>query len=185
MTRKLSIRRRATGAVALLLVAGCGSEDDGDGDADAAETPAVESIAAVAPADDPLALADGESVTFEVTVVVAESNSESVPAAGTVLWDPNCYTLAADGTFDDPVFPNVDAPVLGTWETLWDGSEAGYLAEADASPLVLTQTGTVTVDGTSGTLELVADSTVSVDGAPVVRVTSTGEAVEKCSPEPG
>jgi sugar lactone lactonase YvrE len=134
-------------------------------------------------AADPLDLAPGESIVFEVDVIVTESSSDGFEV-GAVLWMPNCYTLTAEGVFIDPVFPSPDAPASGTWTSAWDGTTATYQAAAGEG-LVLEQTGVVTVDAATGTLSLTADSSVSIEGDPVVRLTSTGQAADACTPVPG
>ena len=97
---------------------------------------------------------------------------------------PNCYTLTADGVFIDPVFPSADAPVSGTWTSEWDGTTATYQATAGEG-VVIEQTGVVTVDQATGSLSLTADSSVLAGGDPIVRLTSTGQAVEACTPVAG
>lgn len=131
---------------------------------------------------DPLDLAPGESIVFEVDVTVTESSSDGFEV-GATLWMPNCYTLTAEGVFTNPVFPSPDAPTPGTWTSEWDGTTATYRAVAGEG-LVLEQTGVVTVDPT-GSLSLTADSSVSIEGDPLVRLTSTGQAVDVCTPVPG
>ena len=133
-------------------------------------------------AADPLDLAPGESIIFEVEVTVIESSGGF--EVGDVLWMPNCYTLTADGVFIDPVFPSADAPVSGTWTSEWDGTTATYQATAGEG-VVIEQTGVVTVDQATGSLSLTADSSVLAGGDPIVRLTSTGQAVEACTPVAG
>jgi gluconolactonase len=134
-------------------------------------------------AADPLDLAPGESIVFEVGVTVTESSSDGFEV-GAVLWMPNCYTLTAEGVFIDPAFPSLDAPTSGTWTSEWDGTTATYQAVAGEG-LVLEQTGVVTVDAATGSLSLTAASSVSIEGDPLVRLTSTGQAVDACTPVPG
>jgi hypothetical protein len=171
----------AWAAVTALLVVACGSDDDEEPDAVLVEeSTTTESV----PVADPLALEEGESVTFAVEVVVTE-NPTDASAVGNVLWAPNCYTLSADGTFDDPGFPTAEAPVLGSWENRWDGTTSSYVAQADGGGLNLEQTGSVTVDETTGDLQLTAETTLSTGESLVAVVTSRGPAVESCTPMAG
>ena len=166
------------GLAVVLIAASCSS-----GDADGATSTTTESTDAsrtsgTGTQTDPLDLEDGDTITFEVKVVLADDPSSP-------LWAPNCYTLSADGTFNDPGFPSPEAPIAGTWENGWDGSSSSYVAEAAGAGLTLTQTGQITVDEDTGEVSLAAESDVALDGETVATAISVGKVVDSCTPVPG
>jgi hypothetical protein len=133
---------------------------------------------------DPLALAPGESLTFAVDVTVTESLLAAF-TAGERIWHPNCYTLSADGTFDDPTFPDPSGPTPGTWRSTWDGVHAGFVAEIRADDLVLAFTGQFTGrwSGLSATPLVVEETLVDRDGTTLARLRASGAVSDGCRPE--
>ncbi len=97
---------------------------------------------------------------------------------------PNCYYFNSDGTWDDPLFPE-----LGTWTQDSTGASTPYTAEAVADfggiIIQLLQQGTVTPAGGGGVLQLEAHSQAIVvggdfDGLVLAEFLSVGSEVDEC-----
>ena len=96
---------------------------------------------------------------------------------------PNCYYFNSDGTWDDPLFPEI-----GTWVQHSTGASTPYTAEAvgDFGIIIqLLQQGTVTPAGGSGVLQLEALSQAIVvggdlDGVVLAEFLSVGSEVDEC-----
>ncbi len=96
----------------------------------------------------------------------------------------NCYTFLADGTFVDPLFFGPPG-VPGTWTQHSVGAATTYTATAefeipDGPTITLVQEGTVTPARGRGVLQLEANTTVFVDGAPAADFLSRGQEVDDC-----
>jgi hypothetical protein len=96
----------------------------------------------------------------------------------------NCYTFLADGTFVDPLFFGPPG-VPGSWTQHSVGAATTYTATAEfqipGGPLVtLVQEGTVTPALGGGILQLEANTTAFVAGAPAAVFLSRGKEVDVC-----
>jgi hypothetical protein len=121
-------------------------------------------------------------LTFAVDVTVVESLLADF-TVGDVIWYPNCYTLWADGTFDDPVFPDPTGPTPGTWRSTWDGTNAGFIAQIRADGLTLEVTGSLARSASSGEVRIAADELlVDRDDVQLLHLTSSGKSADACTP---
>ena len=103
------------------------------------------------------------------------------------VYFPNCYTFYEDGTWDDPLFPE-----LGSWSQDSNGAKTSYTGTAYAEDLdigapflinvLLEQAGMVTPAGGMGNLQLWAFTEVFSDelGGLIGQFESVGYEVDEC-----
>lgn len=148
--------------VAALIAAGPGMADPGAGD--------FEGLA-------------GRIFAVEATVVY--SDDPAFPA-GTVF--DNCYYFNADGSWFDPLYPNLGSAVPGMWVQHADLPKIAYtatvsesaVAGGDYEGLLLSQNGVVHPSQGTGRQKLRAYTTAYFAGWPFLDVVSEGHAVDSC-----
>lgn len=122
---------------------------------------------------------------FAVEAKVVYSDDPLLPA-GTVF--NNCYHFNADGSWFDPLYPDISAAVPGYWVQHTDLPKIKYTATVSESAvgdgafagLLLTQTGLVRQSQGNGRQKLLAYTNVYFEGWPFIEVVSRGDAVEAC-----
>lgn len=129
---------------------------------------------------------------FAVRAEVIFSLDPTFPAGTTFN---NCYTFNEDGSWEDPLFPDISAPIPGVWVQYTERRKIRYTAtvSALAPGLLLIQNGTVRPgrhnDGDSDSdsdsdgkkpSKLTAYTSVFVNDLRVVDVLSKGKAVDTC-----
>ena len=122
---------------------------------------------------------------FAVEAKVVYSDDPLLPT-GTVF--NNCYYFNADGSWFDPLYPDIGMAVPGYWVQHADLPKIMYTATVSESAvgdgvfagLLLTQTGVVTQSQGEGRQKLLAYTNVYFEGWPFIEVVSQGDAVEAC-----
>jgi len=122
---------------------------------------------------------------FAVEAKVVYSDDPLLPA-GTVF--NNCYYFNADGSWFDPLYPDIGVAVPGYWVQHADLPKIMYtatvsesaVADGDFDGLLLTQTGVVAQSQGEGRQKLLAYTNVYFEGWPIIEVVSRGDAVEAC-----
>ena len=122
---------------------------------------------------------------FAVEAHVVYSDDPGLPA-GTVF--NNCYHFNADGTWFDPLYPDLGSAVPGAWVQHADSPKIAYTATVSEAAvlggpyegLLLTQNGVVNSLQDNGQQKLLAYTIVYFAGWPFIEVESRGRSVDSC-----
>ncbi len=122
---------------------------------------------------------------FAVEATVVYSDDPALPA-GTVF--NNCYYFNADGSWFDPLYPDLGVAVPGVWVQYADLPKIAYtatvsesaVAGGDYEGLLLTQNGVVNQSKGKGRQKLRAYTTVYFAGWPFIDVVAEGDATDSC-----
>jgi hypothetical protein len=122
---------------------------------------------------------------FAVEAWVVYSVDPTLPE-GTVF--ENCYSFNADGTWFDPLYPDLGSAVPGVWVQYAESPKILYSATVSESAvsggpyagLLLTQNGIVNTTEDNGRQKLLAYTTVYFEGFPIIDVVANGRSVASC-----